>query len=98
MDKELQILMLEDVPTESELMEHELHKASIAFLSKRVETKENFLKELKEFTPDIILSDYILPHFDGMAPLELVKEFAPTIPFIIVTGSMNEETAVKCMK
>lgn len=98
MDKELRILILEDVPTDAELMERELRKGEILFSSKLVETREDFLKELKEFEPDIILSDYKLPHFDGMAALSLTKEFAPTIPLIIVTGSMNEETAVECMK
>jgi PAS domain S-box-containing protein len=98
MGEELRILILEDVPADAELMERELRKGGIKFSSKRVETREDFLKELKEFAPDIILSDYKLPHFDGMAALEITKELAPTIPFILVTGSMNEETAVECMK
>ena len=98
MDKNLRILILEDVPTDAELMERELRKVGIKFTSKRVETRKDFQKKLKEFPPDIILSDYKLPHFDGMAALELAKELAPTIPFIIITGSMNEETAVECMK
>ena len=98
MDKGLRILILEDVPADAELMERELRRAGFGFSSKLVDTREDFLKELKDFAPDIILSDYMLPHFDGMAALEITKELAPTIPFIIVTGSMNEETAVECMK
>jgi PAS domain S-box-containing protein len=98
MDKELRILILEDVPTDAELVERELRNAKIEFSSKRVETREDFIKALQDFAPDIILSDYKLPQFDGMAALELKKELAPNIPFIMVTGSMNEETAVDCMK
>ena len=98
MSEELRILILEDVPTDAELMKHELKKGGILFTSRLVETKEGFLRELREFTPDIILSDYKMPQFDGMTALSLTKEFAPNIPFIIVTGSMNEETAVACMK
>jgi two-component system cell cycle sensor histidine kinase/response regulator CckA len=98
MDKGLRILILEDVPTDAEMMERELRKEGIKFSSKQVDTREDFQKELKEFAPDIILSDYKLPNFDGMAALEITKELTPTIPFIIVTGSMNEETAVECMK
>jgi len=98
MSEELRILILEDVPTDAELMERELRKGGIKFSSKRVETREDFIKEIKDFAPDLILSDYMLPHFNGMAALELAKELAPTIPFIIVTGSINEETAVECMK
>jgi DNA-binding NtrC family response regulator len=98
MDKELQILILEDEPNDVELIEWELNKAGIVFTSKRVETRKDFIRGLKDFKPDIILSDYKLPQFDGMAALELTKELVPSVPFIIVTGSMNEETAVECMK
>ena len=98
MGEELRILILEDVPTDAELEEQELQKAGVVFTSMRVETRDDFIKALKDFAPDIILSDYKLPNFDGMAALEITKELAPTIPFIIVTGSMNEETAVECMK
>jgi len=98
MDKELRILILEDAPSDAELLERELRKGEIPFSSKLVETREGFLKELIDFAPDVILSDYKLPQFDGMAALELTKELSPIIPFIIVTGSMNEETAVECMK
>ena len=98
MDKELRILMVEDVPTDAELVQRELIKAGILFSSILVEARDDFINALQEFRPDIILSDYKLPQFDGMAALELKKELAPNIPFIIVTGSMNEETAVDCMK
>ncbi|MFH1674337.1 MAG: ATP-binding protein, partial [Pseudomonadota bacterium] len=98
MEKELRILILEDAPSDAELLELKLRNGGIPFSSRCVETKEGFLKELKDFAPDIILSDYMLPQFDGMAALELAKELASNIPFIIVTGSMNEETAVACMK
>ncbi len=90
--------MLEDVATDAELIERELRKAEISYTAKRVETREDFLKGLKEFAPDLILSDYSLPHFDGMTALVLTKEFAPTVPFIIITGSLSEDTAVECIK
>ena len=50
------------------------------------------------FQPDLIISDYSLPSFDGMQALKITKEFYPTVPFILYTGSMNEETAVTCIK
>ncbi len=98
MAKKLRILIVEDVDTDYALLDNELRKASIAFVSKRVQTKESFLNELKDFIPDLIISDYALPHFDGMTALKLTQEISPTTPLIIVTGSMNEETAVECMK
>ncbi len=98
MDKILKVLMLEDVPTDAELIERELRKADIIYTAKRVDTRDGFLKELKEFKPDIVLSDYALPTFNGMEALVLTREASLTLPFIIVTGSLNEETAVECIK
>ncbi|MFW6138103.1 MAG: response regulator, partial [Spirochaetota bacterium] len=98
MKNKLRILILEDVAADAELMEHELRKENLAFSSRQVDTKKAFLRELKNFKPDVVLSDYKLSQFDGMAALTLVNDFSPLTPFIIVTGSMNEETAVACMK
>ena len=77
MEKELRILILEDVPADAELMERELRKGGIIFSSKKVDTKKAFLKELKEFAPDLILGDYSLPSFDGLTALEIVREKCP---------------------
>ncbi|MGH7581509.1 MAG: PAS domain S-box protein [Gemmatimonadales bacterium] len=94
----LRILILEDVAMDAELVEYELERARIPFAARRVDTRESFLREIDEFGPDLILSDYSLPRFDGMAALSLARERAPSVPFLIVTGSVNEETAVGCMK
>ncbi len=94
----LRILILEDVPMDAELVEYELERARVPFLSHRVDSREGFLDALDGFRPDLILSDYTLPRFDGMTALSLAKERAPSVPFLIVTGSVNEETAVGCMK
>ena len=94
----LRILILEDVPMDAELMEYELSRTRIPFLSRRVDSRDSFLRELDDFQPDLILSDYTLPRFDGMTALSLARERVPSIPFLIVTGSVNEETAVGCMK
>jgi PAS domain S-box-containing protein len=97
-DDALRILILEDVPMDAELVEYELERARIPFAARRVDSREDFLRELDDFRPDLILSDYTLPRFDGMAALSLARQRAPSIPFLIVTGSVNEETAVGCMK
>jgi PAS domain S-box-containing protein len=97
-DSPLRILIVEDVPMDAELVEYELGRAQIPFLAHRVDNKEGFLRELDEFRPDLILSDYTLPRFDGMTALALARERRPSVPFVIVTGSVNEETAVGCMK
>ncbi|HEX3236179.1 MAG TPA: PAS domain S-box protein [Gemmatimonadales bacterium] len=94
----LRILILEDVPMDAELVEYELARARIPFTSRCVDTRESFVQELADFRPDVILSDYTLPRFDGMSALAVARQRAPSVPFLIVTGSVNEETAVGCMK
>jgi len=94
----LRVLILEDVPMDAELVEYELERARIPFAARRVDTRESFLHEIETFEPDLILSDYTVPRFDGMAALSVARERAPSVPFLIVTGSVNEETAVGCMK
>ncbi len=65
MNKQLHILILEDDEADAELMMRELHRANIEFISRRVDTKEDFQRELTDFTPDLVLADYTLPSFDG---------------------------------
>jgi len=98
MDKELRILILEDVPADAELEERELRKAGLVFTSKVVDTREAFLKELDDFSPDVILSDYDLPAFDGLAALRIAKGKCPDVPFILVTGKLGEEFAIENLK
>ena len=98
MVEELRILMAEDMLTDAELVMHHLKKGGIAFTARRVETREAFIEELDAFAPDIVLSDYMMPRFTGREALEIVKERQSYTPLIIVTGSMNEETAVECMR
>jgi DNA-binding NtrC family response regulator len=94
----IRVLIVEDLPTDAELEEREIRFVLPASEFLRVELREDFLTALESFRPDIILSDYKLPHFDGMTALKLALERTPEIPFILITGSMNEETAVECMK
>jgi len=96
--RELRILILEDVPTDAELMEAELMEEGITFLSKRADTKPSFIRALKEFTPEIILSDYSLPSFDGLSALKISMDVCPDVPFIFVSGALGEETAIELLK
>ncbi len=94
----IKILIVEDIPSDMELIQRELTKSGMQIKVKVVESRDMYLQALKEFEPDIILSDYNLPSFDGMQALLLRKEHAPLAPFILVTGANNEEIAVECMK
>jgi len=98
MTENLTILFVEDLVTDYELAVYEIRKANPDFISKRVDTRDEYLSALQNYKPDIIISDYIMPEFNGMTALMIKKDIAPTIPFIMLTGSTNEETAVQCMK
>jgi PAS domain S-box-containing protein len=98
MEKELHILMLEDNPGDAELNEVQLLAEGLSFRYHRVEKKHDYLKELDEFKPDIILADFKLPQFDGLAALRIAQKHSPFIPFIIVTGALGEEAAVELLK
>lgn len=98
MSRPLHILFLEDSVYDLKLMERELIYDGLVYLARRVETRADFLQQLTEFSPDLILADYHLPQFDGVSALLLTQELAPLTPVIIVTGGLNEEIAVNCMK
>lgn len=90
MDNPLRILLLEDRPSDADLMEFELKEAGLTFISKRVMTEDAFLRELEEFCPDLILSDYDLPQYTGILALSEAKIKCPDVPFILVTGAIGE--------
>ena len=94
----IQILFVEDLPADVELARREIKKEKINFESAVVDTEPDFKRQLREFNPDIIVSDYSMPAFDGMSALKITRSFSQFLPFIVLTGSMNEETAVACMK
>lgn len=94
----IHILIVEDLPIDFGLAQHEIRKALERCVFRQEDTHAGFIDALETFRPDLILSDYSLPHFDGMTALQLAKERLPLVPVIIWTGSLNEETAVECMK
>jgi len=98
MNGELSILILEDVATDAELMEFELAEAGLNFAAKRVATKADYMKALKAFPPDIMLSDFSLPSFDGLSALRIARKICPEIPFIFVSGALGEERAIELLK
>ncbi len=97
-DTPLRILFVEDIETDAELAAWILRKEGLIFTSIRVDTQEAFLNALVEYQPEVVISDYSLPEFDGMRALQLTLNYSVNLPFIIVTGSINEETAVNCIK
>ncbi|MDA3820773.1 MAG: PAS domain S-box protein [Candidatus Delongbacteria bacterium] len=97
-EKNIRILFAEDLSTDVELACRTIKKENIPFTYRVVETEAAFLKELNQFNPDVVVSDYAMPVFDGMSALKITRSKFPYIPFIVLTGTINEETAVKCIK
>jgi signal transduction histidine kinase len=95
---ELRILLLEDNPTDAELVRHALRQGGLSFSWKHVDNKNGFTHELERFSPDLILSDFALPSFDGYTALAIARETCPDVPFIFVTGTLGEEVAIETLK
>ncbi len=94
----LKILIAEHSPSDIDLIVYELQKAGISFVPEIVDTERTFITALNDFKPDIILSDYRFPSFDGLRLFELKVKIAAEIPFIFVSGTIGEERAVQLIR
>ena len=95
--KPIQVLYLEDRARDAELSICELRRAGFDPQWKRVQTEADFLAEIKN-SPDVILSDYSLPQFNGLEAVRLLRESGLNIPFILISGTMGEDAAVEAMQ
>jgi signal transduction histidine kinase len=97
--KPLRVLMVEDSQTDAELLLRALRRAGYDVTHRRVETGESLREALaSEETWDVVLADYSMPRLTVTESLSIVKEAAPDVPFIVVSGSIGEETAASVMK
>jgi CheY-like chemotaxis protein len=95
--KYFRVLILEDNPVDAELVQFELQEAGFVFIPKVVMTGEDFVYELREFLPDLILSDYDLPRYNGALALAEARRRCPETPFILVTGAVGEDRATEIL-
>ena len=94
----IRVLLAEDVPTDAELAVRELKRAGMRITCRVADTEETFRRALTEFGPQVILSDFSMPQFDGMAALHLARELAPDTPFLFVSGTLGEDYAIRALK
>jgi PAS domain S-box-containing protein len=94
----MKVLFVEDSLTDAELAVRELKAAGLTFETMRVDTREAHVAALHQFKPDIVITDYSMPQFDGMQALMLSLKENPQRPVIVLTTSLNESVAVACMK
>src|SRR3989442_1078016 len=94
----LRLLLTEDNPADAELELRELKRAGLRIAHRIADTEQGFVSALREFSPDVILSDFSMPGFDGMAALALARDLAPDTPFVFVSGTLGEEYAIRALR
>ena len=97
MAEALQILILEDNLADAELVQFELQETGFSFTAKVVMTEKDYVQELQKHPPDLILSDYDLPQYNGALALAEARSRCPDTPFILVTGAVSEDRAIEIL-
>jgi DNA-binding response OmpR family regulator len=96
--RELHILNLEDDPLDTNLIQANLAESEIGCELLRVQDRSAFVAALEEGDFDLILADHSLPGFDGLSALRVARELRPEVPFVFVSGTLDEETAIESLK
>ena len=94
----LRLLMIEDSEDDALLLASQLRRGGFDLAFERVETAEATTNALIKHSWDLVISDYSMPHFRGTDALKLIREMGNDVPFIFVSGTIDEETAVEAMK
>ena len=99
MDKTpIQVLFIEDSEVDVELALRSLEQGGFEVSWERVDLEKDLRRVLGSSKPQAILSDFSMPRFDGVDALRLVKEIAPGIPFIFLSGTIGEERAIEAIR
>ena len=94
----LRLLQVEDTEDDAALVQHALKRAGYDIFARRVDTAEGLRRELHESEWDLVIADYTMPGFSGTKALAIVREQHPDLPFIFVSGTIGEDTAVSAMR
>ena len=97
-ESRIRVLVLDDVEDERILIIRALEKQGLSCTIAEADSRETFIRELESFRPDIVLADYLMPDFTGLQAIKLLEEQYSRVPVIIVTGRLDDETAVGCIK
>ena len=94
----IDILLLEDSLEDARLIEHALRRGGANFKIEHVDNKRAYVHRIGHRVPDVILSDFSLPTIDGYTALTIAQKKCPDVPFIFVSGTLGEETAIETLK
>jgi diguanylate cyclase (GGDEF)-like protein/PAS domain S-box-containing protein len=95
---DIKVLLVEDGVDDAELLLAEMRRRGLPVVSRRVESEPEYTAALRDFAPQLILSDYTLPNFDGPLALRIAKQQRPDTPFIFVSGTIGEERAIDALQ
>src|SRR5258708_5088887 len=96
--RQLRVLLVEDSESDAELAMWQLKQAGYACTFRRVVNEVEMRAALRAELPDLILSDFSLPGFDGMSALAIARAEAPAVPFIFLSGTIGEERAIEALR
>src|SRR5712671_3216157 len=94
----IRLLLSEDNPADIELELREVRRAGLQVTHQVAASEALFTRALSEFAPDVILSDFSMPQFDGMEALRIARELAPATPFVFVSGTIGEHHAIRALR
>ena len=98
MSQPRRVVIVEDSPDDAELTVRALRRGACALTYHRVDTPEAMRRALEEQNWDIVIADYSMPRFTGLAALKMLQKAGLDVPFILVSGTVGEEVAVEAMK
>jgi len=98
MSPQLRVLLIEDSEDDALLLARALRHGGYEAAIERVDTPDDMAAALEQHEWDIIISDYVMPQFSAPDALRLLQNKGIDIPFIIISGAVDEETAVAAMK
>jgi PAS domain S-box-containing protein len=98
MARPLRVLHLEDSPLDAEIVRHRLDVEGLSCDILLASTKDSFETALTREPFDLIISDYNLPGYDGVTALKQAQATQPDVPVILISGTVGEEQAVKCLQ
>jgi len=94
----IRVLHLDSSSDDVELLQHHLRAGGLHFTARRVETPDTFLSALREFSPDVVISEYGQPAIDGREALEIARGASPNLPVIFASGAQQEEAASELIR
>ena len=94
----VRLVLVEDMPMEAEIAIRQLEAGGFSCIWKRADSEASLRNAIGEVKPDLILSDFTLPGFDGISALEIAGQMAPGVPFIFLSGTIGEERAIDAVQ